>query len=105
MIVFLREKFIAQIFMWIIAIVFVIGSFLLYTTMSGNSSAGPGDDDVVLKINGAKVRRGEFERLVSNHLQRQQQQGQAGLTTERDEIEQQVIAQIIKEEIFLNGAQ
>lgn len=105
MIVFLREKFIAQIFMWIIAIVFVIGSFLLYTTMSGNSSAGPGDDDVVLKINGAKVRRGEFERLVSNHLQRQQQQGQAGLTTERDEIEQQVIDQIIQEQIYLNGAQ
>ena len=56
MMVFLREKFIAQIFMWIIAIVFVIGSFLLYTSMSGNSGAGPGDDDVVLKINGSKVR-------------------------------------------------
>ena len=105
MIVFLREKFIAHIFMWIIAIVFVIGSFLLYTTMSGSSSSGPGDDDVVLKINGAKVRRGEFERLVSNHMQRQQQQGQAGLTIERDQIERQVIDQIIQEQIYLNGAQ
>ena len=105
MIVFLREKFIAHIFMWIIAIVFVIGSFLLYTTMSGSSSSGPGDDDVVLKINGAKVRRGEFERLVSNHMQRQQQQGQAGLTIERDRIERQVIDQIIQEQIYLNGAQ
>jgi len=78
MIVFLREKFIAQIFMWIIAIVFVIGSLFLYSSMSGNSGSGPGDDDVVLKINGMKVRRGEFERRISNHLQRQQQQGQAG---------------------------
>ena len=59
---------------------------------------GTGDDDVVLKINGSKVRRGEFERLVSNQLQRQQQQGQAGLTIERDEIEQQVIDQIIQEQ-------
>ena len=105
MIVFLREKFIAQIFMWIIAVVFVIGSFLLYTSMSGSSGSGPGDDDVVLKINGAKVRRGEFERLVSNQLQRQQQQGQAGLTIERSEVEQQVIDQIIQEQIYLNSAQ
>ena len=105
MMVFLREKFIAQIFMWIIAIVFVIGSFLLYTSMSGNSGAGPGDDDVVLKINGSKVRRGEFEQLVSNQLQRQQQQGRAGLTVERDEVEQQVIDQIIQEQIYLNSAQ
>ncbi len=105
MIVFLREKFIAQIFMWVIAVVFVIGSLLLYSSMSGNSSSGPGEGDVVLQINGEKVRRGEFERLVSNQLERQQQQNQGGLTIEREDIEQQVIDQIIQEQIYLNSVQ
>ena len=52
-----------------------------------------------------KCGRGEFEQLVSNQLQRQQQQGRAGLTVERDEVEQQVIDQIIQEQIYLNSAQ
>ena len=105
MIVFLREKFIAQIFMWIIAIVFVIGSLLLYTSMSGNSGSGPGEGDVVLQINGEKVKRGDFERLVSNQLERQQQQSQGFSTIEREDIERQVIDQIIQEQIYLNSVQ
>ena len=105
MMVFLREKFIAQIFMWVIAIVFVIGSLLLYSSMSGNSSSGPGDDVVVLEINGEKVRRGEFERLVKNQLERRQQQNPGGLTIEREDIEQQVIDQIIQEQVHLNSVE
>ena len=105
MIVFLREKFIAQIFMWIIAVAFVIGSILLYSSFSGNSSVGRGNDEVVLKINGAKVGRGEFERLVSSEIQRLQAQNQGRLSIEQEEIEQQVIDQLIGRQVLLSSIQ
>ena len=73
MIIFLREKFIAQIFMWIIAVVFVIATFLLYSGSSGPQQRGA-EGEVVVRIGAFEVTRGLFERLVSNQLQSQQDQ-------------------------------
>ena len=49
MIIFLREKFIAQIFMWVIAIVFLVGTVFLYSNTRGGDE-GP-EGEIVLKIN------------------------------------------------------
>ncbi len=72
MIIFLREKFIAQIFMWVIAVVFVIATFLLYSGSSGPQQSGA-EGEVVIKIGAFELTRGDFERLVSSQLQSQQQ--------------------------------
>ena len=73
MIIFLREKFIAQIFMWIIAVVFIIGTILLY--------GGPGDqqkegteEEVVLKIGALEVTRGRFEDSITREIRSPQNQ-------------------------------
>ena len=58
MIIFLREKFIAQLFMWIIAIVFLVGTVFLYSNTRGGGE-GP-EGEVVLRINNTEVKRGEF---------------------------------------------
>ncbi len=73
MIIFLREKFIAQIFMWVIAVVFVIGSIMLYSGSSGGRRDGT-EAEVVLRIDALEVTRGDFERMVSDQMRRQQNQ-------------------------------
>ncbi len=89
MIIFLREKFIAQIFMWVIAVVFVIGSIMLYGGSSGGRGEGT-DGEVVLKFGGSEVTRGRFEDSVSNHLRRQQDP-RFRQSTDRKQAEKNVI--------------
>lgn len=99
MMIFLREKFIAQIFMWIIAVVFVIASVLLYSGSSGQRGAGA-EDEVVLKIDALEVTRGHFEDVVSQQMRSQQQRSQNfGGEIDRKNVEQTVINSLIRRAI------
>ena len=105
MMIFLREKFIAQIMMIIIGIMFLIGAVLLGNQKWGGSSGGGREDDVVLKISGTEVKRSEFERLVSNEIQRQQQQTQGRSSVDRKQVEKDVIDRLVQQQILLTNAQ
>ena len=91
--IFLREKFIAQIFMWVIAVVFVIASVLLYSGSSGQGGKGT-EDEVVLKIGASEVTRGIFEDAVSNELRRQQNQRFRELP-DREQVQKNIIESYI----------
>ncbi len=77
MIIFLREKFIAQIFMWIIAVVFIIGTIMLYGGSGGQQNSGT-DGEVVVKIGTLEVSRGIFEDRISQAMRQQQQNPRFG---------------------------
>ena len=69
MIVFLREKFIAQLFLIVVGIVFIIGSFLLFDIVGGGGALGGGrDNPIAFEINGVKIQQREFENLVSSEM-------------------------------------
>ena len=91
MIIFLREKFIAQLFMWIIAIVFLIGTVFLYSNTRGGGE-GP-EGEVVLRIEGTEVKRSEFENAVANAIESQRQQNQSRFagTPDREQTQKSVI--------------
>ncbi len=95
MIIFLREKFIAQIFMWVIAVVFVIATFLLYSGSSGPQQTGA-EGEVVIKIGAFEVTRGAFERLVSDQLQAQQQNQRFNQNLDPKLIQKNIIDYYIK---------
>lgn len=96
MIIFLREKFIAQIFMWVIAIVFVVGSIMLY---SGSGGQGDGtEEEVVVKIQSLEVSRGNFEKMVSNRMQSRRNQQYGGEPDQKVE-EKIIINDLIKRAI------
>ncbi len=92
MIIFLREKFIAQLFMWVIAIVFVVGSILLYSSSSGQRD-GP-EADVVLKIKGLEVRRDDFEQRITNTIESRRNQRFGAI--DREKAQEEVIANVIQ---------
>ena len=98
MIIFLREKFIAQLFMWVIAIVFLVGTVFLYS----NTRSGDGDPEgeVVLKINNAEVKRGEFESAVANAMESQRRNQQFGGAPDREQIQKNVIERWIQQTIL-----
>lgn len=98
MMIFLREKFIAQIFMWIIAVVFVIASVLLYSGSSGQRGAGA-EGEVVLKIDTLEVSRGHFEEIVSQQMRSQQQNQRFGDEIDRKIVEKTVIESLIRRAI------
>ena len=95
--IFLREKFIAQIFMWVIAVVFVIASVLLYSGSSGQGG-GQAEGEVVLRIDSLEVSRAHFEDLVSRQMQARQNQRFGG-TPERKEVEKEVIDSLVRRAI------
>lgn len=95
--IFLREKFIAQIFMWVIAVVFVIASVMLYMGSSG-PSGGQTEGEVVLRIDGFEVSRAHFEDLVSRQLQSQQNQRFGGVP-DRKEVEKELIDSLVRRAI------
>jgi peptidyl-prolyl cis-trans isomerase D len=97
MIIFLREKFIAQIFMWVIAVVFVIGSIMLYSGSSGGRRDGT-EAEVVLKIDALEVTRGDFERMVSDQMRHQQNQRFGGQPDQK-QTEKDIIDFLIKRAI------
>lgn len=100
MIIFLREKFIAQIFMWVIAIVFLIGTVFLYSNTRGGGE-GP-EGEVVLRIDGTEVKRGEFENAVANAIESQRQQNQSRFAgpPDREQTQKSVIDRWIQQTIL-----
>ena len=106
MIVFLREKFIAQIFLIVVGIAFLIGSFLLFDIVGGGGALGGGrSDPVAFEINGVKIQQREFEDLVSSEVTRQQQQSQDRSQIEREEVEQEVLDLLIARQVVLGSVQ
>ncbi len=97
MMIFLREKFIAQIFMWVIAVVFLIASVMLYMG-SGGPGGGQAEGEVVLRIDGLEVSRAHFEDLISRQMQSRQNQRFGG-TPERKEIEKEIIDSLVRRAI------
>lgn len=89
MIIFLREKFIAQLFMWVIAIVFLVGTVFLYTNTRGGG--GDSEGEVVLRINNTEIKRGTFERAVADAMESQRQNQRFGTPPDRERIQKQVI--------------
>ena len=105
MIVFLREKFIAQLFLIVVGIVFIIGSFLLFDIVGGGGALEWGSDNAVaFEINGVKIQQREFENLVSGEMTRQQQT-QNRFQVEREEIEQQILDLLISRQVLLGSVQ
>ena len=105
MIVFLREKFIAQIFLIVVGIAFLIGSFLLFDVVGGGGALGGRGEAVAFEINGVKIQQREFENLVSSEVTRQQQQSQGRSQIEREEVEQQVLDLLIARQVVLGSVQ
>ncbi len=97
MIIFLREKFIAQLFMWIIAIVFLAGTVFLYSNTQGTGEDPEGE--VVLRINNSEVKRGEFESAVANALETQRRNQRFG-ALDREETQKSVIERWIQQTIL-----
>ena len=97
MIIFLREKFIAQLFMWVIAIVFLIGTVFLYSNTRGGGEDPEGE--VVLRIDGTEVKRGEFENAVANALESERQNQRFG-TTDREQTQKSVIDRWVQQTIL-----
>jgi peptidyl-prolyl cis-trans isomerase D len=97
MIIFLREKFIAQLFMWIIAIVFLVGTVFLYSNTRGGSE-GP-EGEVVLRINSTEVKRGEFESAVANAIENQRRNQRFG-APDREETQKSVIDRWVQQTIL-----
>ena len=97
MIIFLREKFIAQLFMWIIAIVFLAGTVFLYSNTQGGGEDPEGE--VVLRINNSEVKRGEFESAVANALETQRRNQRFG-ALDREEMQKSVIERWIQQTIL-----
>ncbi len=101
MMIFLREKFIAQIFMWVIAVVFVLVSVMvgpqLFSGSSGQGGAGA-EGEVVIRIDGFEVSRNHFEAMVSQQM-RSLQNNRFGGVSDRKEIEKRVIDNLIRRAI------
>ena len=98
MIIFLREKFIAQLFMWIIAIVFLVGTVFLYTNTRGGGEDPEGE--VVLKVNNAELKRGEFESAVANAMESQRRNQRFGGAPNREQIQKDVINRWVQQTIL-----
>ncbi len=97
MIIFLREKFIAQLFMWVIAIVFLVGTVFLYSNTQGGGE-NP-ESEVVLRINETEISREQFETAVANAIDNQKRRQNFG-TPDRKATEKNVIDYLINQSIF-----
>ena len=98
MIIFLREKFIAQLFMWIIAIVFLVGTVFLYSNTRGGD--GDPEGEVVLKINNAEIKRGAFESAVANAMESQRRSQRFGGPPNREQVQKDVIDRWVRRTIL-----
>ena len=99
MIIFLREKFIAQLFMWVIAIVFLVGTVFLYSNTRGGGE-GP-EGEVVLRINNTEVKRGEFENAVANAMESQKRSQQRfGPAPDLEQTQKNVIDRWVQQTIL-----
>ena len=105
MIVFLREKFIAKIFMAVVGFVFIIGTVLLFDITGGRQASSERDDEIVAKIGGTEVRRGRFETLVNQEVQRRRQQNQGNRSIDRKQVEKDIVNQLVREQVWLSSTQ
>lgn len=105
MIVFLREKFIAKIFMAVVGVVFVIGTLLLFDITGGRQVSSERDDEVVAKVGGTEIRRGRFETLVNQEMQRRRGQSQGNRSIDRKQVEKDVVNQLVQEQVWLSSTQ
>ena len=83
--------------MWVIAVVFLIASVMLYMGSSG-SGGGQAEGEVVLRIDGLEVSRSHFEDLVSRQMQSRQNQRFGG-TPDRKEVEKEIIDSLVRRAI------
>ena len=98
MIIFLREKFIAQLFMWVIAIVFLVGTVFLYTNTRGGGDDSEGE--VVLRVDNTEIKRGTFERAVADAMESQRRNQRFGTAPDRERVQQQVIDGLVQRTIL-----
>ena len=105
MIVFLRQKGIAQIMIGVVTILFLGGTVLL---IEGNFNVldalfgrtGNLGEETVLKIGETEITRRSFEDFVSNATRYQEQQNQSSSQLDRETIENQVIDQLVMREVL-----
>lgn len=98
MIIFLREKFIAQLFMWVIAIVFLVGTVFLYSNTRGGGDDSEGE--VVLRVNDTEIKRGTFERAVADAMESQRQNQRFGGPPDRERVQKEVIDGLVQRTIL-----
>jgi len=97
MIIFLREKFIAQLFMWVIAIVFLVGTVFLYSNTRGGGEDPEGE--VVLKINNTEFKRGTFENAVANAMENERRRQRFG-APDKKQTEKDIIERLVQRTIL-----
>ena len=90
MIIYLREKGLAQILIGAVTIAFVIGSIFLYGSSDLASNTSP--DEVALTIGEMKILQTELDRAMSNQSASKQDQKE----TEKRVIEQYVLRELVK---------
>ncbi len=105
MIVFLREKFIAKIFMTVVGVVFIIGTVLLFDITGGRQANSERDEEVAAKIGGTEVSRGHFETLVNQEVQRRRDQSQGSRLVDRKQVERDVVDRLVQEQVWLGSTQ
>lgn len=103
MIVFLREKFIAKIFMAVVGVVFIIGTLLLFDITGGRQVSSERDEEIVAKIGSTEIRRGRFETLINQEMQRRRAQSQRNRLIDRKQVERDVLNQLVQEQVGLNS--
>ena len=98
MIIFLREKFIAQLFMWVIAIVFLVGTVFLYSNTRGGGEDPEGE--VVLKINNTEFKRETFENAVANAMENERRRQKFGGAPDKKQTEKNIIDRLVQRTIL-----
>ena len=106
MIVFLRQKGIAQFFLAAVTVLFLGGSVLLLDVSSFNlldslfGQAGDLEGETILTVGNTKITRRAFEDYVSNVTRYYEQQNQSGSQPDRETIENQVKDQLVRMEVL-----
>ena len=90
MIIYLREKGLAQILIGAVTVAFVIGSIFLYGSSDLASNTSP--DEVALTVGETKVLQSELDRAMSNQAAGKQDQEE----TKKRVIEQYVLRELVK---------
>ena len=98
MIIFLREKFIAQLFMWVIAIVFLVGTVFLYSNTRGGGDDSEGE--VVIRVNNTEIKRGTFERAVADAMESQRRNQRFAVAPDKERTQKEVIDGLVQRTIL-----
>ena len=109
MILFLRQKGIAQFFLVAVTVLFLGGSVLLldssFNVLDGLfGRTGNLGEETVLTIGETKITRRAFEDYVSNVTRYYEQQNQSGTLPDRETIENQVKDQLVRMEVLRQNA-